>query len=45
MDDECVFVKRRRCSWVVNVFSSNEEDVLGWMMNVGGWGGVNDVRC
>ena len=41
MDDECVFVKRRRCSWVMNVFSSNEEDVLGWMMNAykGGWGG------
>ena len=32
------------------MFSSNEEDVLGWMMNVykGGWGGGvggNDVRC
>ena len=36
-----MFVKQRRCSWVVNVFSSNEEDVLGWMMNAykGGWGG------
>ena len=33
------------------MFSSNEEDVLGWMMNaykgggVGGCGGGNDVRC